>query len=59
MDGKDRLFDRVRMRLAAGLNGYGAFGGWAEAIERRVGPPGLGDMAGPLGAIAVGLSTAN
>lgn len=59
MAGKDWLFDRVRTRLAAGLNRYGAFGGWAEAIERRVGPPGLGDMAGPLGAIAVGLSSAN
>lgn len=59
MAGKDWLFDLVRTRLAANLNGYGAFGGWAEAIKLRVGPPGLGDMAGPLGAIAVGLSSAN
>ena len=56
MGGKDWLFDRVRARLVKSLGGYGAFGGWAETIERRVGPPGLGDMAGPLGAIAVGLS---
>ncbi|VXC82280.1 ROK family protein [Sphingomonas sp. AX6] len=57
MGGKDWLFDRVRARLARSLGGYGAFGGWAETIERRVGPPGLGDMAGPLGAIAVGLGS--
>ena len=57
MGGKDWLFDRVRARLVKSLGGYGAFGGWADKIERRVGPPGLGDMAGPLGAIAVGLGS--
>lgn len=54
--GKNWLFDRVRARLAESLGGYGAFGGWADAADRRVGPPALGDMAGPLGAIAVGLT---
>ena len=52
MGGKDWLFDRVRAGLSANLAGYGAFGGWA--VDSCIGPPGLGDMAGPLGAIAVG-----
>lgn len=57
MGGKDWLLDRVRARLVDSLAGYGAFGAWP--VDACVGPPGLGDMAGPLGAIAVGLSPAN
>ncbi len=52
---RDYLFPRLRARLAESLNGYGAFEQWVEGIEDRIGPPGLGTMAGPLGAIAVGL----
>ena len=49
------LFPRIRARLAESLSGYGMFGGYAAALDTRVGPPGLGEMAGPLGAIAVAL----
>lgn len=49
------LLPRIRTALAESLAGYGMFGGYAVELETRLGPPGLGDMAGPLGAIAVGL----
>ena len=52
---RDTLFPRIRTRLVKSLGGYGALAEWAEAIDMRVGAPGLGTMAGPLGAIAVGL----
>ena len=45
----------LRARLVESLGGYGALAEWAEEIEARLGTPGLGTMAGPLGAIAVGL----
>lgn len=49
------LFPRLRERLAASIGDYGSLASWVEGIDRRVGPPGLGELAGPLGAIAVGL----
>ena len=49
------LFPRIRARLGESLSGYGMFGGYAAQLDERVGPPELGDLAGPLGAIAVGL----
>lgn len=49
------LFPRLRARLAESLGGYGSLVGYAEQLEARLGPPGLGAMAGPLGALAVGL----
>lgn len=53
MGAHEQLFPRVRARLAESIGGYGSFAGLD--METLVGPPGLGDMAGPLGAIAVGL----
>ncbi len=50
------LFPRLRARLAESLGGYGAFTAYADQLEARLGEPGLGTMAGPLGAIAVGLT---
>ncbi len=50
------LFPAIRERLAASLGGYGSLTGYAAELDARVGPPGLGAMAGPLGALAVGLS---
>ena len=50
------LFPRIRAALADSLNAYGLFGGYADTLDYRIGPPGLGAMAGPLGAIAVGLT---
>lgn len=55
MTARPQLFGPVRTALAASLGGYGMFGAYAAQLDQRVGPPGLGDLAGPLGAIAVGL----
>jgi fructokinase len=49
------LFPRIRAALAKSIGGYGSLDGWVAGLEARLGAPGLGDMAGPLGAIAVGL----
>jgi len=52
---RDYLFPRLRARLAESLGGYGSLLAYAGELDRRLGPPGLGTMAGPLGAIAMGL----
>lgn len=52
---REHLFPRLRARLAESLGGYGSLAVYTEELERRLGPPGLGAMAGPLGAIAMGL----
>jgi fructokinase len=52
---RDHLFPRLRARLAESLGGYGSLIGYADELDTRLGPPGLGAMAGPLGALAVGL----
>jgi fructokinase len=53
MGAHETLFPRVRARLKESIGGYGSFAGLD--MDTLVGPAGLGDMAGPLGAIAVGL----
>ncbi|KTF67963.1 ROK family protein [Sphingomonas sp. HT-1] len=55
MTKRPQLFGAVREKLAGMINGYGALAGYCAELDTRVGPPGLGDMAGPLGAIAMGL----
>ena len=52
---RPELLPMVRSVLAESLAGYGMFGRYADELDTRIGAPGLGDMAGPLGAIAVGL----
>ena len=52
------LFPRLRAALAANIAAYGALADYADQLEDRLGPPGLGVMAGPLGALAVGLRAA-
>jgi fructokinase len=49
------LFARLREALATSIGGYGALSAYAAELDTRLGPPGLGALAGPLGAIAVGL----
>lgn len=49
------LFPLLRAATARSLGGYGTIDQWLQTVEDRIGPPGLGDRAGPLGAIAVGL----
>ena len=53
MSAREQLFVPLRARLAASIGGYGSFSGLD--MDRLVGPPGLGAMAGPMGAIAMGL----
>lgn len=56
---REHLFDRLRDALAKSLGGYGSLGPYARALDRRLGPPGLGTLAGPMGAIAMGLEALN
>jgi fructokinase len=53
MDGRPHLFERVRQNLKTSLNGYiesyQVDGGLADYVV----PPGLGSLAGPLGALAL------
>lgn len=50
---RPHLFAKLRTRLTDSIGGYGSFAGLD--MEALVGPPGLGAMAGPMGAIAMGL----
>lgn len=50
------LFAGIRAALADSLAGYGLFARYAAELDSRIGPPALGDRAGPLGAIAVALA---
>jgi len=50
------LFPKLRAALAASIAAYGSLAPYAEQLDTRLGPPGLGTMAGPLGALAVGLN---
>jgi fructokinase len=52
---RPHLFPRLRTRLTDSLGGYGSLVTYVGELDRRLGPPGLGTMAGPLGAIAMGL----
>ncbi|RYY27147.1 MAG: ROK family protein [Sphingomonadales bacterium] len=52
---REHLFARLRVRLAESIGGYGSLAGYARELDRRLGPPGLGTLAGPMGAIAMGL----
>jgi fructokinase len=53
MSAREQLFVPLRARLTASIGGYGSFS--TLDMDRLVGPPGLGAMAGPMGAIAMGL----
>lgn len=55
MAAREHLFPKLRAALAASIGGYGSLAAYAEQLPERLGPPGLGTSAGPLGAIAVGL----
>lgn len=48
------LFAKLRAALASSIGGYGSLARYAEELDSRLGSPGLGTMAGPLGALATG-----
>ena len=54
-DGQPWLFERLRAALIDSLAGYGTADVIAADVDAYLQPPGLGAMAGPMGAIAVGL----
>jgi fructokinase len=47
------LFPRIRQALARSLNGYLGMDEVGSGLDRYIVPPGLGNGAGPLGALAV------
>lgn len=51
-----QLFPRIRRAVLESLNGYLRIPEMLDDIERYVAPPGLGNRAGPLGALAVAAS---
>lgn len=54
--GQPWLFPRIRQALVDSLAGYASAARIAADLDAWVQPPGLGDRAGPLGAIALGLA---
>lgn len=53
MGSGEHLFVRVREELRRSLNGYLRVDEVGQNLDRYVGPPGLGSLAGPLGALAL------
>jgi fructokinase len=54
--GRPTLLDRIRDATAGALAGY-VPGADRAALETLIGPPGLAARAGPMGALALALST--
>lgn len=54
LTGQPWLFPRLRTALIDSLAGYAAGARIAQTIDAYLQPPGLGDRAGPLGAIVLG-----
>jgi len=55
MQGRPELFGPIRRQLAASLNGYPAHALLGDDLAQYVVPPGLGELAGPLGGLALAL----
>jgi fructokinase len=53
MAGQSHLFERIQRNLARSLNGYVAAPQLGPGLAQYIVPPGLGTMAGPLGALAL------
>jgi fructokinase len=53
MSGQAHLFERIQQELKRSLNGYVEAPELEHDLARFIVPPGLGAMAGPLGALAV------
>ena len=57
VSGHAHLFPRVRHLLLSSLNGYLHIPAMLDDIDHYIAPPGLGTLAGPLGALAVAADT--
>jgi fructokinase len=57
-ESRPELLGQVRRQLIASLNGYLELDALAGSIENYVVPPGLGALAGPLGALALAADAA-
>jgi fructokinase len=53
MSGQPHLFERIRQELKHSLNGYVEGTQLGQGLAQYIVPPGLGPMAGPLGALAL------
>lgn len=53
MSTRPDLFPRIRASLARSLNGYLGIHELTDGLDRYITAPGLGDSAGPLGALAI------
>jgi fructokinase len=53
--GQAHLFDRIRQELKRSLNGYVEGAELEQGLAQYIVPPGLGPMAGPLGALALAI----
>ncbi|MEJ0084907.1 MAG: ROK family protein [Pseudomonadota bacterium] len=53
MAGQSHLFERIREELKRSLNGYVEAPELGQGLAQFIVPPGLGTMAGPLGALAL------
>jgi fructokinase len=58
MAGQEHLFRRIRQDLERSLNGYVVAPQLEQGLVQYVVPPGLGTMAGPLGALALAADAA-
>jgi fructokinase len=57
VEGRPELLGSVRRQLLESLNGYLKSDELAGGIEGYAVPPGLGSLAGPLGALALAADT--
>jgi len=53
--GQAHLFERIRQELKRSLNGYVEAPELEQGLAQYIVPPGLGSMAGPLGALALAI----
>ena len=59
MSAQTHLFERIRQELKRSLNGYVEAPQLEQGLAQFIVPPGLGAMAGPLGALALAADAAN
>ena len=59
LSGQAHLFERIRQELKRSLNGYVEAPELEQGLSQFIVPPGLGTMAGPLGALALAAAAAS